>query len=250
MEQLTSYLKMVWDTMASEYYSEAHKTSRNFDTIIHNCIPRIISKLPPYGLYLDLGGGRGRLKELYTDTKLNVAVGDISVAMMKTRTDSSPSTFYIQMDAFRIPFKGNVFDGVFSLLGDPYSLPKAFEEVLRILKTNGFLFIALPSKLWAENLRPFLGVEMNQTVFKTLDGRTVKIPSFLYDSKDLQKILLSVGFRQVEAGEWQPSNLISKEQFSRDVLISAENLSMSPEELPLITYALAYKSDLIEDRML
>lgn len=249
MEQLTSYLKTVWDIMASEYYSEAHKTSRNFDAIIHNCLPRIISKLPRNGLYLDLGGGRGRLKELYTDARLNVAVGDISVAMMKTRTNSSSSTFYIQMDAFRIPFKENIFDGVFSLLGDPYSLRKAFEEAFRILKPNGFFFIALPSKLWAENLRPFLGVEMNQTVFKTLTGRTLKIPSFLYDQKDLRKILQSVGFKQIDTGEWQPSRLIPKERFSRDVLISAKNSDMPPEDLPLITYVLAYKSALTRDAL-
>jgi len=75
----------------------------------------------------------------------------------------------------------------------------------------------------------------------------VKIPSFLDDSIDLLRILLSVGFRQVETGEWQPSSLIFKEQFSRDVLISAKNLDLPPEELPLITYALAYKSALMED---
>lgn len=241
---------MVWDTMATEYYSESHKTSRNFDMIIHNCVPRIVSKLPPNGLYLDLGGGKGRLNELYTETRLNVAVGDISVTMMKTRADTAPSTFYIQMDAFRIPFKENTFDGVFSLLGDPYSLRKAFEEVFRILRPNGFFFMALPSKIWAENLRPFLGVGMNETVFKTVAGRTVKIPSFLYGSRDLQKILQSVGFRQVETGEWQSSRLIFREQFSKDVLTSAENLGMPPEELPLITYALAYKSDLIEEGLL
>lgn len=241
MERLTQYLKMVWDTIAKEYYLEVHKTSRNFDTIIHNRLPRIVSKLHSDRLYLDLGGGRGRLKELYGDTSFDVVVGDISLAMMKTRKDSPTSTCYIQMDAFRIPFKENTFDGVFSLLGDPYSLSNVFEEVLRILKPNGFFFIALPTRIWAESLRPLLGVEMNQTIFKTRDGRVVKSPSFLYDSKDLQEILLSIGFRRVKTGEWQSLDSISKDQFSRDVLIAAKNLDISPEHLPLITYALAHK---------
>lgn len=241
MERLTRYLKMVWDTMANEYYSEVHKTSRNFDAIIHNRLPRIIPKLHSKGLYLDLGGGRGRLRELYTNTSFDVVVGDISLAMMKTRKDSPTSTCYIQMDAFRIPFKGNAFDGVFSLLGDPYSLTNVFEEVLRILKPNGFFFIALPTKIWAESVRPFLGVEINQTVFKTRNGRLVKSPSFVYDSKDLHKILLSTGFRKVKTGEWQSLDLISKDRFSRDVLIAAKNLDISPEYLHLITYALAHK---------
>ena len=241
MERLTQYVKKVWDTIGNEYYSEVHKTSRNFDTIIHNRLPRIISKLHSNGLYLDLGGGRGRLKEIYTDISFNIVVGDISLAMMKTGTDIATSTCYIQMDAFRIPFNENTFDGVFSLLGDPYSLPDVFEEVLRILKPDGFFFLALPTKIWAENLRPILGVEINQFVFRIRDGRLMKSPSFVYDSKNLQKILLSIGFRQVKTGEWRSLNLISKDQFSRDVLIAAKNLDMPPEYLPLITYALAYK---------
>jgi len=243
MERLTSYLKIAWDIMANEYYLEVHKTSRNFDAVIHNYLPKIIPRLHSGGLYLDLGGGRGRLKELYTDTSFNIVVGDISLAMMKTRINSPTSAGYIQMDAFRIPFKGNTFDGIFSLLGDPYSLPGAFKEVLRILKSGGFFFIALPTKIWAENLRPLLGVEMNQTVFKTRNGRPLKIPSFLYDSKDLQEILSDIGFGQVKTGDWRPLNVISKDEFSRDVLIPAKNLDIQPEDLPLITYALAHKID-------
>jgi len=242
MERLSQYLKMVWDTLANEYYSEVHKTSRNFDTIIHNRLPRIVSKLHSDGFYLDLGGGRGRLKELYGDTSFNVVVGDISLAMMKTRKDSTTPTCHIQIDAFRLPFRENTFDGVFSLLGDPYSLLNVFEEVLRVLKTNGFFFIALPTKIWAESLRSLLGVEINQTVFKIRNGRVVKSPSFVYDSKDLQEILLSIGFRKVKTGEWQSLDLISKDQFSRDVLIAAKNLDISVEHLPLITYALAHKT--------
>ena len=245
MKSLVSYLKMVWDIMANEYYLQEHKTSRNFDTIIQSHLPRIVPRLRPDGLYLDLGGGRGRLKELYGGVGLNVVVGDISLAMMRTRINSSPSTLYIQMDAFRIPFGESVFDGVFSLLGDPYSLREAFEEVHRVLKPSGFFFIALPTKLWADNLRPFLGVQTNLAVFRTQNAKSVKVPSFLYDSKDLKKILLSVGFEQVKTGDWQPSGLISKDEFSRDVLISASNLGIPPEELSLITYALAHKSDVI-----
>jgi len=227
--------------MANEYYSEVHKTSRNFDTIIHNRLPRIISELHTDGLYLDLGGGRGRLRELYSDTSFNVVVGDISLAMMKTREYSPTSACYIQMDAFRIPFRENTFDGVFSLLGDPYSVPNVFEEVLRILKPDHFFFIALPTKTWAESLRPLLRVEMNQTVFRTRNGRLVKSPSFVYDSKDLQEILSSIGFGKVQTGEWQSLDLIPYDQFSRDVLMAAKNLDISPEYLPLITYSLAYK---------
>lgn len=248
-EGLTSYLKKVWDILANEYYSQEHKTSRNFDTIIHDWLPRIMPRLPPKGLYLDLGGGKGRLAELYANKGLSVIVGDISAVMMKTGIDSSHSRFCVQMDAFNIPFKEDIFDGVFSLLGDAYSLHEAFKEVFRILKTRGFFFVALPTKIWADNLRRFLGIDKNRAVFKTRNGRSVEVPSFLYDLEDLKETLLSVGFARVKAGERQPSGLILKDQFSKDVLISANNLGVPPEELPLITYALAYKSDMMENEL-
>lgn len=245
MESQTRYLKTVWDSLAKEYYSEVHKTSRNFDTIIRHYLPKIVPKLRLDGLYLDLGGGRGRLKELYADSSSDVIVGDISLAMMKTKANSSSPMRYIQMDAFRMPFKANTFDGVFSLLGDSYALREAFEEVLRILKSNGFFLITLPTKLWAENLRPSFGIKINETVFISKDGKQIKIPSFVYDLKDLEKSLLSVGFKQVKTREWRPLNLISRGEFSRDILIASKNLDIPPEDIPLITYALAFKGDAI-----
>ena len=241
--ELTRYLKMAWDTVANEYYLELHRTSRNFDTLISNFLPRMMPNLCSDSLYLDLGGGSGKLKELYKSISSNVVVADISKVMMKTKTDSSDSMVYIQMDAFNMPFRANTFDGIFSLLGDSYALREAFEEVLRVLKLDGFFLIALPTKLWAKNLRPFLGIKINETVFTTQDGKLIKIPSFVYDSKDLQRILLSVGFKKVKTGEWRPLNLIPRERFSKDVLTAARNLDMPPEDFPLITYALACKSD-------
>ena len=247
MERSTRYLKMVWDTLANEYYSEVHKTSRNFDTIIRHYLPKMIPKLRLNGLYLDLGGGSGKLKELYNDSSSNIIVGDVSLAMMKTKTNSLSPTCYIQMDAFNIPFKANTFNGVFSLLGDSYAIREAFQEVLRILKSNGFFLITLPTKLWAENLRAFFGVKMNETIFTTQEGRLIKVPSFVYDSTGLEKILLSIGFKEVKTGQWRPSDLIPRERFSGDVLVVARKLDVPPEDLPLITYALAYKGHTKQD---
>ena len=243
MERPTRYLKMIWDTLAKEYYSEVHKTSRNFDAIIRYYLPKMIPKLRSDGLYLDLGGGSGKLKELYTNGGSDIILGDISLAMMKTETNSLSPTCYIQMDAFNMPLKANVFDGVFSLLGDSFALREVFEEVLRVLKANGFFLITLPTKLWAENLRLSLGVKINETIFTTQEGRLIKVPSFVYDSKDLERTLLSIGFKEVKTGEWRPLNIIPRGRFSRDVLVVARNLDVPPEDLPLITYAFAHKGD-------
>jgi len=233
--------KIIWDALATEYYSEIHKTTRNFDKIIRHNVLKLVKKLHANGLYFDLGGGRGLVEELYKKDNVSIVIGDFSVPMMRTRNESFSSTSQIQMDAFKMPFRANIFDGVFSFLGDPYALQEVFGGVLRILKPNGFFLLTLPSKIWAENLRPFLGVELNETRFITRDGKLVNIPSFVFGTVDLRVTLLDVGFKKVKAGEWQSLNLISKEEFSKDILTSARNLGISPENLPLITYALAWK---------
>jgi len=184
------------------------------------------------------------VEELYNNDNISKVIGDFSIPMMKTRNDSFSSTDRVQLDAFEMPFRENSFDGVFSFLGDPYALQEVFEEVLRVLKPNSFFLLTLPTNMWAKNLRSFLGVKLNETRFVTRDGKLVKIPSFVFDSKDLRETLLGAGFRKVKAGEWRPLNLISNEKFSKDVLIVAENLGIAPENLPLITYALAWKRNL------
>jgi len=246
MDQLSRRLMNFWNDIALEYYEDTHETSRNFDRIIQGNLQKIIPELNSNGLYLDLGGGKGRIKELFGNCKADIIVGDISTAMIKTNKRSFRSTSCVQMDAFEIPFRKGSFDGVFSLLGDPYALPKTFEEVLRILKAHGFFFLAVPSKEWAESLRSLLDLNINETIFRTRDNRLIKTPSFVYASDELEKSLRAVGFKQVHTGNWRPMKLIPKARLSRDVLIVAKNLKVPCEKLSLITYAIANKGDLNE----
>src|SRR5271157_2455703 len=121
--------KIAWDILASEYYSSKHRTSRNFDNITRHNLPNIVPSLYSDGLYLDLGGGRGRLYELFPDH--NIIVGDFSLCMLKANHRFAVSPILVQMDAFNIPFDSGIFDAVFSLLGDSYLLRKVFGEANR-----------------------------------------------------------------------------------------------------------------------
>lgn len=244
MASLRRQLKRFWDNISNEYYDEIHRTSRNFDKIIYDRLKEVVLSLRDHGIYLDLGGGRGRVQEIFVDSKAHIVVGDVSKAMMKntsTQLQLRALTSYVQLDAFKIPFIRNTFDGVFSLLGDPFLLPEVFSEVFRVLKPSSFFFIALPSKTWAKNLRSTLGLSINQASFRTREGNSVETPSFVYDSGELVDTLLSTGFKHIQTGDWQPLSTIPKMLLSQDVLTTAKNLHISYEILPLITYALAYK---------
>jgi len=236
------HCKRTWDALSAEYYIERHKTSRNFDRIIDNYLPKMVSNLIPGGLYLDVGAGKGRLQELYKNRDFEIIVGDFSIPMMKLNSNQLDKQYRIQMDAFNLPFRSGIFDGVFSLLGDSYALREAFEEVYRVLNSKGLFALTLPTKVWRENLISALGNREDETIFELRDGTEVKVPSFLYDLQDLERVLIDSGFEKAKVGEWKSLNLIERDDFSQHVLISAHNLGILPEDLPLITYAIAFKN--------
>lgn len=235
------HCKIVWDNLGVEYYSEAHKTSRNFDAVINHYLPKTVPELHSDCLYLDLGGGKGRLQELGLNRNSDVIVGDFSIPMMRADHDRPRTTSFVQMDAFNLPFKSNTFHGVFSLVGDSYALGRAFEEVSRTLKVGGFFMLTLPTKIWRQNLISTLGIKEDETIFGLRNGMKLKVPSFLYSPGNLKEILLSSGFGKVEVGEWKSFNVIQRSDYSKHIVISARNLGLAPEELPLITYAIALK---------
>jgi SAM-dependent methyltransferase len=232
----------IWDLLSSEYYSELHRTSRNFDTIIKANLKTLVPKLRPSHLYLDLGGGRGGLEELYNTGKAIIFVGDISVSMMKTERKWPRSNPRIQLDAFHLPFKSDTFDGVFSLVGDPYARRESFEGVLRILRPAGFFVVTIPSRTWRKNLAPFLNSGEDEAIFSTTHGTCVRWPSFTYDEEDLRKILLECSFVKVKSGMWKLDNLIETDRFSAHVILPAGRLGVPPGMLPLLSYAIAYKA--------
>jgi ubiquinone/menaquinone biosynthesis C-methylase UbiE len=234
--------KTAWDKLAAEYYSTNHMTSRNFDMIIRHNFSSVIPKLSSTEPILDIGGGKGRLKELYPNFDGSIIVGDFSLPMLKINNYFSKNTTLVQTDAFNIPFKSGVFQAVFSLLGDSYPLEKVFSDVYRVLRPEGFFFIALPNRIWRKNIALVLGIDENETVFLLRDGKKLRVPSFLYAADDLGKILFTVGFEILKSGDWDSSNLTEHPYFSEHVLIAARNMNITPEKVPLITYALARKS--------
>jgi SAM-dependent methyltransferase len=234
--------KNVWDVLAAEYYSSRHKTSRNFDAIIRFYLPKLVPKLYSKGLYLDLGGGKGKLQEIYPNLRLKVVIGDFSVPMLKANHVKFKGAFAVQMDAFNIPFAENTFDAVFSLLGDHYALKRAFYEAHRVLKPNGFFLLTLPAKIWRQSITTSVGIKENETVFILSNGVQRKVPSFLYSPSELTHVLMDAGFKLVRSDDWNSCSLVEKSNFSDHVIIAARNLGISPEEVPLITWALAWKT--------
>ncbi len=234
--------KTVWDSLASDYYSNHHITSRNFDIVIRSNLHKIVPKLFSKKICLDLGGGKSRLQEFYSTNGADIIVCDFSLPMLKANQDANKDLSLVQADSFMLPFKPNTFNAVFSFLGDSFMLEKTFREVYRVLKFDGFFFLALPSKIWRKNIARALGINEDETTFTLRNDKKVKVPSFLYESINLKNALLYVGFGKIESGDWDLSSVVEKHSCSIHVIIAAINQNVAPERLPLVTYALAHKN--------
>lgn len=239
--KLNYLLKERWDRIAHDYYTNTHRTSRNFDAVIEFYLPHYLERLPRKGLFLDLGGGAGRLHKLMRSPQSKVIIGDISVNMLKTGGEISQDALHIQLSAFQLPFRKEVFDGAVSILGDSYALPEVFQEVWRTLKSGGVFTIALPSKVWGSTLRSKIGIPIDKTVFVSPLYGAIKVPSFLYSEAELKSHLLNAKFRDVEVRSFTAKQVIKELELSPHILIPCNDLEISPYNLPIVTIAFAYK---------
>ena len=239
--KLDRLLKQKWEQIAYHYYTDYHPTTRNFDAVIDFYLPSYLKRVPKQGLFLDLGGGRGKLHQFMQLHRSKIIVGDISINMLKIEEETSQDFLRIQLSAFHLPFRNGIFDGVISILGDPYVLPEVFQEVWRILKFEGIFIIALPSKLWASTLRPKIRVPLDKTVFTNKIYGTIKVPSFSYSEIELKNHLLNAKFRNVKVRSFTAKHLIQKSELSPHILIPCKNLGISPYDLPIVTIASACK---------
>jgi SAM-dependent methyltransferase len=162
--------------------------------------------------------------------------------MLKRSKGRSQNVSLIQLSAFHLPFQNEVYDGVVSILGDSYALPKGFREIWRILRCGGSFVIALPSKFWASVLRPKIGMPIDKTIFLSSSHEAVVIPSFLYSESELIRHLLDAEFVDVEVRSFSVRGSVEESELSAHVLIPSIDLEISPYDLPLVTIAFARKT--------
>jgi SAM-dependent methyltransferase len=145
------------------------------------------------------------------------------------------------LDALLLPFKSKTFTGTFSLLADSYAGLEAFKEVSRVLKNGGFYFLTLPSKTWAQARRSVGKTRIDEAAFPTSTGEWVTVPSHVYSTSELHELLAEAGFERILVGDWTIGDSVPPQDFSTSVLAAATVLGLTPNKIPLITYALAYK---------
>ena len=145
---------------------------------------------------LDLGCGLGRHAILFAKNGFNVTACDLSDYGVNHLNDwSDKENLKIETvvcDMLKLPFNENSFDAIFSYHTishtDTIGVKKVINELKRVLKSNGELFLTLCSKeTWSFKDAGYPKIDEN-TVLKQEDGPEDGIPHFYVNLEDIQKL--------------------------------------------------------------
>ena len=123
---------------------------------------------------LDLGSGEGGTSWILSDKNFVVSL-DISLDRLKRQKDKSGSYELILCDAALLPFKENFFDLIIlqDVIEHVTSPVKLIENIYKILKPGGVVYLSTPNKLSVVNLiadphwgMPFVSILSRESIKK------------------------------------------------------------------------------------
>ncbi len=153
------------------------------------------------GAVADMGGGTGRIVELYSPRATSTTIVDPSKEQLvhaeKAATDKNKATYLIGT-VEKLPFPDRTFDTavcvrVFHYVKDPW---KAIRETYRVLKPGGYLILEIPNKRHFKNrVKNSFGVVRHRPIDTTIVSDDMFVN---HDPDEIALILTTVGFNIVE----------------------------------------------------
>lgn len=222
-----------YDAIAKEYYSPEHITSRNFDKATKLALQQLpFSHSDLDGKVLELGAGRGRVKEFLEIDASRVVQLDSSAAMLDL-DEREPCLLKVHCDACKIPFASQQFAFVVGFLVDPFMGLDCLAEAYRMLQTNGRMLLTVPTKQWGDSIRSILQVDRMSTRFKFIGTeKTVVLPSVLHSPERIHEMLEMTGFRDIKIANHMSSE--DEQRVSADIMNVCRSLNIPLTELPII----------------
>ena len=166
---------------------------------------------------LDLGCGLGRHAVLFAKYGFKVTATDISKDALdflrKYRREQGVDISCRLADMEKLPFADDAFDAIFAMHSaghaDTQGMKRVMEEIKRVLKPDGTVFMTLCSKetwTYAESGLPKVD---DNTVIKT-DGPEQGVPHFFVDRDDIAKLFADLELIKVrhiddcyDGGKWK-----------------------------------------------
>lgn len=194
-----------YNRLADVFIDEKRVTTANFHELSQDFFRYILSSKIKDGMkVLEVGAGRGWLRNTFTWPDIDYIAVDIAENMVKDASDSIVST------AEDLPFDDNCFDCVVSSLGDPFFYEESIKEISRVLKEGGLFVLSTPAKEWAKSLR-------GDSLFSTFveKGEVIQTYSFTYDEIEMREIWGKCGFLPITIQNWYSNGI--KGVISKDI---------------------------------
>lgn len=177
----------------NDVYKKRGKLQYKKDPIVEKIT---IPTFKKYGVkkILDLGCGTGRHSQIFIKNGFRVVGIDIAVVATNIAIETlrNPRLVFFVGDMKDIEFSDNYFDAVFCFQvihhAKVYEIWKAFDEITRVLKEKGILFITFPSL--KENEHIFKkGTRIEPHTYINLDCLDGMVPHHFFEKDEILQIL-------------------------------------------------------------
>lgn len=188
-----------YDELAAEYYDRhRHPTCANFRDacalLYQQWLPR---RWPRSGRICETGAGRSLVVEVAAEHRLDtrgLILLDASAHMLAHSAAAiRAGCDAVLADALQLPFADRSLALLIATLGDPYNTPRFWQEVERVLATDGAVLFTTPAHAWSSAFRRHDATEQQVAEFEAHDGRHILVPSFIYPEAEQVAMLAAHG---------------------------------------------------------
>ncbi len=182
------------ELIVKDRWDEIYRKRDVFPDVDEN-IPGIIKLFEERGMkrILDLGCGAGRHTVYLAEREFEVYGIDIAEeGVKKAETLLKEKGLHANVrvgSVSKLPYEDNFFDGIISVRvihhGRIDAVRKTIEEIERVLKPGGFVFVAVRKKVKKSERRPFR--EVAPRTYVPIEGREKDIVHYLFTKELLRK---------------------------------------------------------------
>jgi len=216
------YKKIFWEDADRAYEDQADRMA------IRKLLPKHMET------FVDVAGGYGRLAKEYLDRADDVTIFDYSQSELDdAKKEFKDRVHTVQGDIYNMPFAKNSFSALLMVRATHHlkNMPKAAEELHRILKPGGVAVVEVANKKTLPKMVRFLTFRSKVNPFdkNPSDLGLGKDGFYNYHPKYIEKIFESAGFEIAEI--LSVSNFRSatmKKVFKTDTLVKMENAAQKP----------------------
>lgn len=203
-----------YEQVAAEYYDPAlHPTCHNLRVGSEVGLQEVFESLEPCAVpYLELGAGASLAGHAVFSSAVVVCV-DLNSAMLAHST----AGYLAVADAFQLPTRSAVFEGVFGSLIDPFNVPELYAEIRRVLRPGGWFVFSVPDVTWVRHNQAAEALPPHSAGITLLTGETVIVPSYVWSYAEQEHHLREAGFSDVSRID-VPVDALAPESLSRRFL--------------------------------